>query len=393
MGTEDSAVSDVATLEQPKPFAQRLLRIPRLPSMAGFWQRFFALAFDLTVLSYGLWLLVRGAGDLAFRFPLATQLLSALLFLGYFAALNGPVGGGRTLGKRVFRMRTTTLEGGVPTWRQAVLRTALLFPFTIATHLVLPFLDLDPTRHGDSWLMGMTSVALVFAFMIANSSAIAFNGFKQGLHDHAAETFVHRDDEELRDFASLHALLGAEWRMHYRQPQFSSRITLLLVIGMFGWMLWQRDVSHPALKLQLEAAALPRPEALEGVEIRPQVFDMTGRLPTAASELPKETEDGSPAPAVPYAKVVLSRRAPFAAPAEELLAGAEELGAAYLRLFTASGGGPKEGYSGPVDVDAAVVQALRVGGVLVPVERTVATATFTVEITIPARTEQVAPAP
>ncbi|MDX2176817.1 MAG: RDD family protein [Candidatus Sumerlaeia bacterium] len=369
-------MSSSTAQQQPQPFAARLVRLPRLPSMAGFWQRFFALAFDLTLLGYGMWLLARLFDELVFRHPAAAQAASGLVFLGYFAALNGPVGGGKTLGKRLFRLRTTTLDGAVPGWTAAIERTVVAFPFTIATHLALPFVHLDEARPGDFWLIAMSAVGLPFAFMLANGSALLFNAFKQGLHDHAAGTVVRREDEPLLDFAAAKAMLGDNWRMHYRQPQFSARITLLLVLGMFAWIFWAREAATPLEKLKQEAAELERPATLAGVAVRPNVFDRMGRAPSADSPLP-----GDGATPVPYAKLTLQRSARYDAEPAVLARDATALATAYLRLF-ASSGRAGAAYSGPVDVDVAVVQAVRLAGVLIPFEREAALATFTVELDV-----------
>ncbi|ODS39273.1 MAG: hypothetical protein A7316_05910 [Candidatus Altiarchaeales archaeon WOR_SM1_86-2] len=55
------------------------------------------------------------------------QLITVFLILLYLTLLNGPVGKGQTLGKRLTNIRSVTEDGEVPSFLQAFLRTLLLF--------------------------------------------------------------------------------------------------------------------------------------------------------------------------------------------------------------------------------------------------------------------------
>lgn len=158
-----------------------------------------------------------------------SSLAALFLFFTYFITLVGPAGGGRTIGMLAMRLRVTDLEGGVPTLQQAAARTLMLFPFTVASYLVVPWASPPASGPLAAWAASSMTMSLGIALIFATSITCAFNPFKQGLHDFWAGTLVRRNDEMTLGFVALGNQLGASWQRHYRQPQFSGRVSFGLI--------------------------------------------------------------------------------------------------------------------------------------------------------------------
>lgn len=253
--------------QPPQPALKSYVLIPRLPSLAGYWQRLFALLLDLIFLHYFLRFSAWGLGSLLFVDERITTIGAISVFFLYFTSLNGPPGRGATIGKTILRMRVSTLDGQIPTWGQAFTRTALLFPFVFTIHTLKPFLNEWPEGTTDRLLLFLATFGLAIASIVANSVSASFNPFKQGMHDYWAGTVVRRINDPAIDFAGMRALLGPSWEQHYRQPQYSGRITFIIMYIGIGSIFWSsgRDPKFTAPFTGSEIiAGIP---ALEGARL------------------------------------------------------------------------------------------------------------------------------
>ncbi|HVJ83976.1 MAG TPA: protein kinase [Planctomycetia bacterium] len=96
-------------------------------------------------------------------------------------------GGAPTYGKRTFRLRVMREDGGAPTWRQAIVRFATLFP--------LAFLAVMPQRAASTAMTAEDAFEFIVLLLnlgalIASLTMIAWDAKKRGLHDRAAGTIV-----------------------------------------------------------------------------------------------------------------------------------------------------------------------------------------------------------
>jgi len=266
-----------------QPSLKSYALIPRIPSLAGYWQRFFAMLLDLIFLHYFLRFSAWGLGSLLFVDERITTFGAIAVFFLYFTSLNGPPGRGATIGKTIMRMRVSTLDGQIPTWGQAFTRTALFFPFVFTFRSLEPFLHEYPEGTMDRLMLWLATMGLAIATVVANSVAASFNPFKQGLHDFWSGTVVRRINDPVIDFAGMKSLLGQHWEKHYRQPQYSGRITFLIIYLGMASIFWSA-VRDPKLAVPFTGsefiAGIP---ALEGSRL--STFQL---VPNDGSELDAE---------------------------------------------------------------------------------------------------------
>ncbi|MBI1291117.1 hypothetical protein GC173_07715 [bacterium] len=205
------------------------LNMPKLP-VAGFFARLLALLLDLILIIAGLHLVAKTFEHAIYSIPLWAPYLSATVTFLYFVMLNGPYGRGQTIGKMALRIRVRDYDGGVITWRQAVIRTVVLFP----TFVTVPLTALFVHPGVDVWhdfIAGVLTHNLFLGILVATALVIPFNPFRQGLHDYAAKTLVQNaDPKEAVTFDQLTEQIGAGWVPFHRQPQYSGLVTVALVV-------------------------------------------------------------------------------------------------------------------------------------------------------------------
>lgn len=168
----------------PPPPAHAPVAPPAAIELAGFWRRLAAFLLDALIL-----MLVGSALGLCFGSffrmlgPMG-RIVGFFVASLYFAALDGPLGGGRTPGKRLMGLRVTGADGGTPDWMCAAVRGVLLGA-VIALNGYAAEPDMkDPI----DWAL----YALLLA-VLATAYLVAFERRRrQGLHDLAANSFVVR---------------------------------------------------------------------------------------------------------------------------------------------------------------------------------------------------------
>lgn len=236
----------------------------RLP-IAGFWRRVGALLFDFVFL----FVVARLAGAIA-REPLlaldewARMGATFLAFL-YFALGNGPVGGGRTIGKFLVGIKVTNLDGGVPTFGQGIARTLVLFPAFIPALLVQPFVQ-EHRSPAMTSLLFLTQGYLELAIIVGCVFAVLFNPFKQGFHDFAARTLVRPAQAPQLTFDELTAIIDGAWRRLQVQAQINGAIPAVVVYGLLLVFLWPPSLLGGPLgqRLQLQIELMERLGIAEG---------------------------------------------------------------------------------------------------------------------------------
>lgn len=363
-----------------EPAAQPSLKsyalIPRIPSLAGYWQRFFAMLLDLIFLHYFLRFSAWGLGSLLFVDERLTTFGAIAVFFLYFTSLNGPPGRGATIGKTIMRMRVSTLDGQIPTWGQAFTRTALFFPFVFTFHTLKPFFQEWPEGTTDRLLLFLATAGLAIATIVANSVAASFNPFKQGLHDFWSGTVVRRIGDPVIDFAGMRALLGPAWEKHYRQPQYSGRITFIIIYLGMASIFWSA-VRDPKLAAPFTGsdiiAGIP---ALEGSHLTTfQLVQDDGMLPSESDTSEAETSttlsiDDPEFEGATQVRIQLSRATawPLGADDPALEAAAEKFVRAFLIAAEAADRMPEQ-IEGKDRIDAEIVLSTQADLILYAAER------------------------
>jgi hypothetical protein len=151
--------------------------------------------------------------------------------------LNGPFGRGQTIGKMALRIRVRDYAGEVISWRQAVVRTIVLFPTFVTVPVVGLFISGGASFWSD-FIAGVLTHNIFLGVLVATLLVIPFNPFRQGLHDFAAKTLVGgAAPDEAVTFTELTEKIGPGWVPFHRQPQYSGVVTALLVVVLQGVMM------------------------------------------------------------------------------------------------------------------------------------------------------------
>jgi uncharacterized RDD family membrane protein YckC len=177
----------------PTPLGQvRSLEGELTPPIAGFWRRIAAFAADCVIIGVPAFLL----GLVFFRWAVALdqagRLIGFVVALLYFALLNSRLGGGQTLGKRLFGIRVIDRNGNALNPMRSVVRFLVL---AIPYFLNGISFDLDPTSKVLlSEILGASLIFIVFGGLGAIMYLLIFNRrTRQSLHDLAVDSFVVRD--------------------------------------------------------------------------------------------------------------------------------------------------------------------------------------------------------
>jgi len=217
----------------PAPHNSRFL--PKLP-VAGLFIRLIALFVDFALILSAIHLFSKSFPQMFWLAGDWSPYLTGLFFFGYFALFNGPAGRGRTIGKMIFRIAVTDEDGNIISWRQSIVRTAVLFP----AFVLLPLGSLVfqiPGIWNDYWRSIITTFPTV-GITLGALITVVFNPYKQGFHDFLAATFVRPigNGIEAMSFVDMARTIGPEWRKFHRQPQYSGVVTVLLVIISLGFL-------------------------------------------------------------------------------------------------------------------------------------------------------------
>ena len=159
--------------------------------IAGFWRRLAAFLVDIIVLGVPTLLLGLAFFQWAVSLGQAGRLVGFVVALIYFSLLNSRLGGGQTLGKRLFGIRVTDRAGKALSPKHSVLRFLV---FAIPYFLNGLWFDVNAASVGViEYLLGALLIFLVFGGLGAIVYLFVFNRrTRQSLHDLAVGSFVVR---------------------------------------------------------------------------------------------------------------------------------------------------------------------------------------------------------
>ncbi|HOE62407.1 MAG TPA: RDD family protein [Candidatus Sumerlaeota bacterium] len=207
---------------------------------AGFLTRAIALALDIILLNFifhGLTFLFR---EQFFAISRYTDFIGFIVVFCYFWLLNGSVGGGRTMGKFLFNIRTQDYEGralsaGVSFKRTLVQMLSPLFPMG----LLNPLFD---TTNANQALLNGGLLSLSFGFLISNALLVGLHPMKQGFHDLFGESLTVRSPQPVRYEDLKTQIMAAALGKRTRSARVSLQsagiafiaISLVQIYGFFG---------------------------------------------------------------------------------------------------------------------------------------------------------------
>ncbi len=159
--------------------------LAQVPSViAGFWRRLLAALIDALVMGA-----VGSILGLIFFDPLMRlgewgPLLGFAISLPYFCLLNSSIGGGQTIGKRVFGVRVVNASGGLISPARAAVRYGVLsLPFFFDGMLPPPSMGWPVIRIAMEIIIAGAGLALPYLYIFNRAT-------RQCLHDLIARTYV-----------------------------------------------------------------------------------------------------------------------------------------------------------------------------------------------------------
>jgi uncharacterized RDD family membrane protein YckC len=131
-------------------------------------------------------------------------LVGFFIALTYFAILESNLGGGRTLGKRICKLRVVDARGGFISLKTSLVRYSL---FAAPYFLVSLRYPADQTN----WIVLFVVIFISLGIGGATIYLLVFNRrTKQGFHDFVADTYVVKEPVSgLLD-------IGRIWRVHWQ---------------------------------------------------------------------------------------------------------------------------------------------------------------------------------
>jgi uncharacterized RDD family membrane protein YckC len=157
---------------------------PKVCTIGSLWRRIGALVVDALIL-YGAGRIVGITFfDALSQLGAWAHLVGFSLALVYFSILDSGIGGGRTIGKRLLRLRVVDAQGGLISWERASIRyTICAIPFFL--------IGLRYSRDNTPWIV---IALIIFAELGVGGALLYFPVFnrrtRQGIHDVAMETYV-----------------------------------------------------------------------------------------------------------------------------------------------------------------------------------------------------------
>lgn len=148
-------------------------------SLAGFWARTGAALIDGLVMSPVSFLVLYFSGSVTIG------LLSQLVYPVYKIMMEANYGA--TLGKMALQLRVVNQDAGPIDLNQSIKRYAI-YGMGVIISLAITAMNLDPTEVMSSPIMGLQGIASLAIFV--SVIFVAFDDYRQALHDKFAETYV-----------------------------------------------------------------------------------------------------------------------------------------------------------------------------------------------------------
>ncbi len=172
---------------------------PPPPPVAGFWLRALAFVIDGIALFFLATLWRPAMLEFFLAHPLWLYPVHILINLAYFTILAGPVGGGRSLGKRILGIEIRSLTDGPLSGKQALTRTLIQWApvilFMTADNLLSAHAPQSPGQPTAFWITMLITIPGMGLF-VANAAAVALRPDKRGLHDLLTQTYVEKKNSE-----------------------------------------------------------------------------------------------------------------------------------------------------------------------------------------------------
>lgn len=161
-----------------------LEKTPPVPVTAGFWRR--ALAFLVDAFVLGIVGLAIGTllVDTLAHWGGWGRLLGFAIALAYLGVMNSRLGGGRTLGKRLLKIRAQHIDGTLLSLPRSLARASVLsIPFFLNGAEMSPEVLLGPAVHAVSLLVFGGILGILYLFVFNRKT-------RRSLHDYAARSWV-----------------------------------------------------------------------------------------------------------------------------------------------------------------------------------------------------------
>ncbi len=170
--------------------------------IGGFWRRVAAFLIDVLLLG----LIGFGSGFFLFRFYMslgvAGILVGLIIATAYFGLLSSRLGGGQTLGQRLFGLRVVDAHGLTISPGRSIARYLVLaFPFFLNKAL-------SDGLVGGLWLGALLMIPVIAGFLSLTYLLIFNRGTRQLVHDWATGTYV------VRTISTQPATAPIIWRGH-----------------------------------------------------------------------------------------------------------------------------------------------------------------------------------
>jgi len=166
-----------------KPLTDAINQAPQ-STICGFWQRIWAILIDMIMLC----ILGAISGYFLEDFYVSLGqwgiLIGLAVFLIYFGLLNGPVGKGQTLGKKLLKIRVVTKQGTAPSLAVSSLRAGIF-------SILFIFNGFNLTPSPISFYLVTISFIIELGFKYGFIYFYLFNRkTRQSLHDLICHTYV-----------------------------------------------------------------------------------------------------------------------------------------------------------------------------------------------------------
>lgn len=220
---------------------------PARTVIAGFWRRLAALLIDCLILGVPAQLLGLAFFRWFASFGQAGRLIGFVVALLYFGLLNSRLGGGQTVGKRLFGIRVVDRDGETLSPMRSILRFMVI---AIPYFLNGLWFDVDPAATGPiDYLLGGVLIFVVFGGLGAIIYLFVFNRrTRQSLHDLVVGSFVVRA-------APVAAVIDSIPRLHL--VVVGCWLALVLVVPLVGvWVIQKSNLTEPLKPLAEIQSAL-----------------------------------------------------------------------------------------------------------------------------------------
>ncbi|MCX7048640.1 MAG: RDD family protein [Candidatus Sumerlaeota bacterium] len=161
--------------------------------LAGAWERALAFLIDGILLYFLAQLWVPALAPAMQDHSLIMTWLGTAIFIAYFAILNGPIGKGQTLGKKLLQITTRRLDGAPVGWEGALARATVQCLPILLSPLIMVLINAGGTeskKDSIAFWRGCLLDAPLFPFILWNFLMAALRRDKRALHDLAAGAFV-----------------------------------------------------------------------------------------------------------------------------------------------------------------------------------------------------------